>query len=159
MEACSNKIITLYGPYAPMEELERLENLINCLKIRGFNNINLVKDYPPDFFSIALPENENQRILEKSTYCLKKSDLNILVFTLNGINAGVAIELNYCINNKIDFLVYFELKIENGEKIIAGSRLIRGLLSKIGKSFISFPESNNSYLCDAVNSRIIDFFD
>ena len=159
METYSKKIITLYGPYAPPEELDRLECLIDCLKLRGFDNIKLVKDFPPDFFTISLPENENERILEKSLYCLKNSDLNILVFTLDGINAGVAIELNYCINNKIDFLVYFELKIENGVKIIAGSRLIRGILSKIGKSFISFPERNDSYLCDAVNSRIIDFFD
>ncbi|MFX1258539.1 MAG: hypothetical protein ACFFAN_11805 [Promethearchaeota archaeon] len=154
----SKKKITIYGPYYPETERDRLYNLKRYLEERNINDINLVRDYPLNFFPFPLPSDEDQRNLERSRYCLKKSDLNILIFTFKGECSGVCKELDHCTYNKIDFLVFFEFKIVNEKKITAGSTLIKGGLKEIRKSYNEFAEGDNAYLCDAVYSRVMDFF-
>ena len=153
-----SKIITIYGSYYPPNESRRLYKLKKCIKKRSFKNIHLVKDYPPSHFPFKLPSNNNLRNLFRSRYCLKTSDLNILIFTFEGEKTGVGYELEYAIRKKLDYLLFREKKIERGREIFAGSSLIDGLLIEISKSYIDFPFGDDEYLCDSVYQRIIDFF-
>lgn len=111
----SSKIITIYGPYYPQSELDRINNLKKFVRKGGFIKINLVKFYPSSHFPFTLPSNPDSRNLERSRYCLRTSDLNIIIFTFKGENTGVALELDYALREKCDFLFFREVK-GKGEK-------------------------------------------
>ncbi len=152
------KNITIYGSYYPLRERRRLYKLKKCIRKRSFKNTHLARDYHPSHFPFKLPSNINIRNLFRSRYCLKSSDLNILIFTFEGEKTGVGYELEFAIRKRINFLLFRESKIEGGKEILAGSSLIDGLLLEISTSHIDFPIGDDDSLCDAVYHRIIDFF-
>ncbi len=151
--------LTIYGPYYPREERNRLDRVRNYLKKNNFKKTNLVRDYPSRYFpDLHLIKDQDRRNLHRSRYCLETSDLNILIFTFNGDNQGVATELVYCIENNCDYLVFIETKEEKGRIILASSTLIIGSLKEMGKKLFKFAEGDDKELFDAVYSRVVDFF-
>jgi hypothetical protein len=149
-----SKRITIYGAYYPKEELDRLKNLRKYLKKQKFKRVNLVMNYPRNFFKIPYIENGDEFIYEKSIYCVENSDLNIFIYTYDGKLEGESIELNYAIDHAKDFLIF----IETGENLPACSRVITGLLKKIGIRYIPFPRDDDKYLQEAVYNRIFEYF-
>lgn len=153
-----SKRITIYGSYFPPDERKRLYDLRKCIRERSFKNTNLARDYPDSYFPFRLPSNPKLKNLVRSRYCLKTSDLNILIFTFKGEKTGVGYELEFAIRKKFDFLLFREVKMKRKKKIPSGSTLIDGLLLEISRNYIEFPIGDNEFLCDAVSQRIIDFF-
>lgn len=153
-----SKRITIYGSYFPLDERKRLNDLRKCIRERSFKNTNLAIDYPVSYFPFRLPSNPKRKNLVRSRYCLKTTDLNILIFTFKGEKTGVGYELEYAIRKKFDFLLFREVKMKRKKKIASGSSLIDGRLLEISRNYIEFPIGDNKFLCDAVYQRIIDFF-
>ena len=153
------KTITLYGSYYPERIRIRLENLREYLKEKGWNNTNLVSDYPDDHFDFVFTSDEDMNNLNRSRYCIGHSDLNILIYIFNGTHSGVQFELDFIINQNItNYLLFVEEKESEGRKILVWSTLISAHLREIGKRFITFPENDDTYLCDIAYQRIIDYF-
>ncbi len=151
----SNKKIIIYGPYHPENEKKRLYQLKDCLKRRGFKNVYLVSNFP---IPIKLPSNQSARNLARSRYCLKNSDLNILIFTFPGVRNGVGFELGYVLQKRFPFIICVELKRQKDKDIRAFSSLLEARLDEFSKSYIDFPDRDDKYLCDVVYYRVIDFF-
>jgi len=153
-----NNSITIYGSYYPSGEAKRLYTLRDCLKERNIEQVEITRAYPDEFFPFTLPSDRDLKNLRRSRYCLKNSDLNILIFTFKGEKSGVGYELEYSIRKHLDFLLLAEFKKTKRKKIIAGSSLLQARLKETSISFIEFPEGDDNYLCDVVYSRIVDFF-
>ncbi|KKL98800.1 hypothetical protein LCGC14_1820820 [marine sediment metagenome] len=154
MDNIFNKRITIYGAYFPDNELQRLKNLRRFLRKEGFKRAYLVMNYPRSFFKFPYIKKKDQFIYEKSIYCVEKSDLNVFVYTYEGKLEGETIELKHAIDHKKGFLIFVEI----GETLPACSRIITGLLEKLGKNFIPFPKKDDKSLRDSVYHRIFDFF-
>lgn len=154
MKEIFNKRITIYGSYYPKETFKRMKNLKVCLRKRNFSNVKLVIDYPRKIFPSLHPD-KDIRNLERSRHCLKISDLNLIIFTLVGIDSGITTEFLYSLQKRYNFLLLCE-QDENDN--IAGSSLIRGRLKELSKNFITFAKDNDEELCDVAFQRIIDFF-
>jgi hypothetical protein len=152
------KVITIYGPYYPEEKKKRLINLRDYLKEHGYEETDLVSERPDDFFQFEFEEDTKE--LERSEYCLEKSDLNIFIYFFEGSLSGVQTELDYIIGKeKSNYFVCVEEKLdENGQRILAFSKLVEENLKRIGKRFISFDEGDDEALRDVVYQRIFDFF-
>ena len=88
--------ITIYGSYYPQSEKDFLIEQRDFLRDKGYENTNIVDDYPDLDPDITL--------LEKSIRCLEFSDVNFLVFTREGKRYGVSRELTHVAtsNNMID---------------------------------------------------------
>lgn len=151
-------IITIYGSYYPKNEAKRLKILRDCLREKEIENIEITREYPVSYFPFNLPSDQNLKNLERSRYCLRTSELNILIFTFEGEKSGVGHELEISLHKNIEFLLLVEVKEQRGRKIVAGSSLLQGRLKETSNSFIEFPEGDDVYLCDVVYSRIIDYF-
>ena len=154
LEKVFTKRITIYGAYFPGNELQRLKNLRNFLRKEGFKKVKLVRDYPRCFFKFPYIREEDEFIYEKSIYCVEKSDMNVFIYTYKGKLEGETIELKYAIDEGKNFLVF----VETGKRLPACSRIITGLLRKIGIKYNPFPKNNDRHLQDAVFQRINEFF-
>lgn len=77
--------ITIYGSYYPESELEFLERQRNFLIQNGYTNTKLVKEYHEQYKSLSS--------LEVSKDCLSYTDVNFFIFTKEGKNQGVTVEL------------------------------------------------------------------
>lgn len=150
------------GPHYPFEEKRRLDNLCAWVRENGYKNTSLVINLPDSYFPFPLNSDSDTRNWERSEYCLKTSDLNILIFTLKGKNSGVTSELGYLIENNINFLMYIETKkvlARRRKKLVrAGSSIIRGKLKKLSKGYHEFPSGNEGDFHNAVYQSICDFF-
>lgn len=152
------KRITIYGAYFPPDKKSRLFDLRRCLRERSFKNTNLAVAYPDSYFPFGLPSHLGSKNLVRSRYCLKTSDLNILIFLFKSEKTGVGYELEYAIHKNYDFLLFREVKRKRKKKIPSGSTLIDGRLLEVSKNYVEFPIGDDKFLCDVVYQRIIDFF-
>lgn len=154
-----SKNITIYGAYFPKRLKIRLENLRDCLIKKGWYNVKLVSDYRNNYFPFELTLDEDTNNLYRSRYCIRNSDLNILVYMFNGPLTGIQFELDLIVHEKLtNFLLFVEYKEIQEKEILVWSSLITARLKEIGKSFIKFPENDNNYLCKTANQRIVDYF-
>ena len=80
--------------------------------------------------------------------------MNVFVYTYEGRLEGETVELIYAIDHKKGFLIF----VETGETLPACSRIITGLLDKLGINYFPCPKKDDRYLQDAVYHRIYDFF-
>lgn len=162
LERTLAKRITVYGPHFPFKEKKRLDNLCAWIRENKYKNTSLVINLPDSYFPFPMNRDSDIRNWERSEYCLKTSDLNILVFTLEGKNSGVTSELDYMVENNLDFLIFVETKIQikgrRKKKIRAGSSLIRGRLKKLSKAYHEFTSGNEDDFHNAVYQRIFDYF-
>lgn len=97
--------ITIYGPYFPESELVFLELQKEFLIKNGYTKTALVKDHHEQY-----PEYSS---LEISTHCLEYSDVNFFIFTKEGKNQGVTVELHIAatserMTDKVKHCVVFE---------------------------------------------------
>jgi len=78
-------MITIYGSYQPKTELTFLRQQMAFLIDKGYTRTMLVEDYHKQYLELSS--------LEISTYCLRNSDVNFFIFTKDGKNQGVSVEL------------------------------------------------------------------
>lgn len=158
-----SKRITVYGPHFPNKEKKKLDKLCIWLRENDLKNTNLVINLPDSHFPFPISKDSDIRNWERSEYCLNTSDLNIIIFTVDGKNSGVTSELDYLIEKNINFLMFIETKIiikrnKRKKKIRAGSSIIRGRLKKISIAYHEFPSGNEDDFYNTVYQNICDFF-
>jgi hypothetical protein len=84
--------ITIYGSFRPASERRRLEALANKLRQRGFPDTDLVEGE-------KRPNPDKLNSYEISVFYLQVSDVNFLVFTLQGRCKGVTTELDHVLES------------------------------------------------------------
>jgi hypothetical protein len=82
-------LVTIYGSYHPPEERDILQSLRNTLINDGYIDTRLVDDLE------HLRMENNLTPLQMSEFCLRKSDINLLIFTRGGKRLGLVKELDY----------------------------------------------------------------
>lgn len=97
--------ITIYGSYQPPSELEFLERQRDYLIKNGYVNTAIVKTYHDQYPSLSS--------YEISRDCLHNSDINFFIFTKEGKNQGVTVELHIAatedsMSDKIKHCVVFD---------------------------------------------------
>lgn len=97
--------ITIYGSYFPEDELKFLERQRDFLIQNGYTNTKLVKEYHEQYKSLTS--------LEVSKDCLYYTDVNFFIFTKEGKNQGVTVELYIAATDpnmahKVQYCVVFD---------------------------------------------------
>ena len=108
--------ITIYGSYQPEAELKFLERQRDFLIQNGYTNTKLVKEYHEQYPSLTP--------LEVSRDCLLYSDVNFFIFTKEGKNQGVTVELQIAATDekmadKVRYCVVFDQIRDNYGSISA----------------------------------------
>lgn len=86
--------ITIYGSWQPPDQKQILLNLVNYLRNKGFSDTDIVEGE-------KRPNPGGLNSFDVSTFYLESSDVNFLVFTLEGTRLGVTTELDYILMSPI----------------------------------------------------------
>ena len=86
--------ITIYGPWKPDEQKKILLDLVHSLNGKGFMDTDVVE-------GALRPNPKNLNSFDISASYLESSDVNFLVFTLEGACRGVDTELGYVLMHPI----------------------------------------------------------
>ena len=135
--------ITIYGSYHPDSELEFLEKQREFLIQNQYTNTKLVNEYHEEFPSL-LP-------YEISKYCLEYSDVNFFIFTKEGKNQGVTVELQIAATedsmaDKVKHCIVFDQIRDNFGSISALSLDVMDNVGIIKRDFVSEDDLQNALL-------------
>jgi len=135
--------ITIYGSYYPASELSFLESQRNFLIQNGYTDTSLVKDYHVQHPSLTP--------LEVSKGCLYYRDVHFFIFTKEGKNQGVTVELQIAATDenmadKVKHCVVFD---QIGDNFGSISALSLDMIENVGiikRDFVSESDLQNALL-------------
>ena len=135
--------ITIYGSYQPESELAFLESQRDFLIQKGYTDTNLVKEYHEEFPSLTP--------LEVSKDCLYYRDVHFFIFTKEGKNQGVTVELQIATTDenmadKVNHCVVFDQIRDNYGSISALSIDAMENAGIIKRDFVSEEDLQNALL-------------
>ena len=135
--------ITIYGSYYPDSELTFLETQRDFLIQNGYKNTKLVKEYHEQYKSLTP--------LEVSKDCLYYTDVNFFIFTKEGKNQGVTVELQIAATDenmadKVKHCVVFDQIRDNYGSISALSIDAIDNAGIIKRDFVSESDLQNALL-------------
>ena len=135
--------ITIYGSYYPKSEFDFLERQKKFLIQNGYSITKLVKEYQEEYPSLGS--------YEISKFCLEYSDVNFFIFTKEGKNQGVTVELQIAATeegmaDKVKHCVVFDQIRDNYGSISALSLDVIDNVGIIKRDFVSEEDLQNGLL-------------
>lgn len=136
-------VITIYGSYIPDSELKFLEAQRDFLIKNGYEKTKLVKEYHEQYPSLTP--------YQVSKDCLLYSDVNFFIFSKEGKNQGVTVELHIAATDdsmadKVKHCIVFDQIKDNYGSISSLSIDVIENVGIIKRDFVSEGDLQNALL-------------